>query len=121
MATETSSGVTTMRCPVIVESALSEICSITGLIFFFFEKENLYTRAHALQSILFFLFCALVSIPFFILNVIVGGAFEYVFIGLIVLYFVLRVVLIVMAVLFAKNEQFTSIPLIKDVILKLAN
>ena len=118
---ETSSGVTTMRMPVIVESAISEICSVTGLIFFFFEKENLYTRAHALQSIFFFLFCAVVSIPFFILNVVIGGAFEYVFICLIVLYVILRVVLVVFACLYAKNEQFVSIPIVKDLILKLAN
>ncbi|EDR26343.1 hypothetical protein EDI_244940 [Entamoeba dispar SAW760] len=120
-STSSASGITSMKLPVIVEAALANICSITGLVFFFFEKENLYVRAHALQSVLFFLISAIIGFPFFLLCVCVGGALEGIYIALLVIYFLLRIALIVLACVFAKNETFFSIPFIKELILKLAN
>ena len=104
-----------------IEAAISNICSISALIMFFLERENLYVRAHCIQSIFYFLICCIISLPFFIFCLCFGGAMEIIFIIMIVTYFIGRIVLIGLSIYFAREEVFLSVPLIKNVILKLAN
>ncbi|ELP91938.1 hypothetical protein EIN_399980 [Entamoeba invadens IP1] len=120
-AAQATTGVTSLKMPVIVEAALANLCAIASLIFFAFEKENLYVRAHALHSIFFFVVCAIIGFPFFLFCVILGGAMEGIYIALIVIYCVLRIVLIVLACVFAKSERFLTLPILSSFILKLAN
>ncbi|KAL7721549.1 Uncharacterized protein QTN25_001216 [Entamoeba marina] len=121
MEATSATGLTSLKLPVIAEAAIANIGSIPGLIFFFFEKENLFVRAHALQSVFFFLICAIIGLPFYIFCVALGGAMEWIYIVLLIGYCLARVALIVLACVTAKTEKFISIPILREYILKFAN
>ena len=87
----------------------------------FLEKGNVYVREHGLQSVLYFIVCALISVIPFILCLFVGGFFEILMIILIVVYVIGRIALIVLACLFASTENFISIPGLKQLIENFSN
>jgi uncharacterized membrane protein len=77
--TQSPLGPTSMGMQPNVEAGLSYVLTwVTGLIFFFMEKQNRFVRFHAMQSILFFGGLTVLRI---VLSVL--GAFDVPFLGLI--------------------------------------
>ncbi|BFU18418.1 hypothetical protein EHI8A_022630 [Entamoeba histolytica HM-1:IMSS-B] len=107
---EARSGSTSMGLPLIIESFLASCSALTGIVILHTEKTNSYCKAYALQSIFLFAVFFIVSLPFLILCLAVGHAFQTVYLLLLFSYIVIKLFFVVMAVLRSKSESFIGIP-----------
>ena len=114
------SGGTSMGMAQNTEAGLSYVFWwITGLIFFFGEKQNRFVRFHAMQSILFF---GGVSILDFILNAI-GSVLHiyFVFSGLTSLIWLAAVVIWIILMINSFQGKYFKLPVVGDYAEKYAN
>jgi len=105
-----------------VEAGLSYVLTwVTGLVFFFVEKQNRFVRFHAMQSILFFGGITVLQI---VLNVI--GSFGVPFLGLIIglvglLLGIVELVGYIVLLINAFQGKYFKLPIVGDYAEKYAN
>jgi len=115
-------GPTSMGMQPNVEAGLSYVLTwVTGLIFFFMEKQNRFVRFHAMQSILFFGGLTVLRI---ILSVI--GAFDVPFLGLIIALLSLAIGIIglvgyIVLLINGFQGKYFKLPIVGDYAEKYAN
>ena len=103
-----------------IEAGLSYVLGwVTGLIFFFMEKQNRFVRFHAMQSILFFGGLTVIRI---ILSVIGAIAFLGFFTGLIwIAVSIIGVVGYIVLLINAFQGKYFKLPIVGDYAEKYAN
>ncbi|HLQ30170.1 MAG TPA: DUF4870 domain-containing protein, partial [Ktedonobacteraceae bacterium] len=115
-------GPTSMGMQPNVEAGLSYVLTwVTGLVFFFVEKQNRFVRFHAMQSILFFGGITVLQI---VLNVI--GSFGVPFLGLIIglvglLLGIVELVGYIVLLINAFQGKYFKLPIVGDYAEKYAN
>ena len=117
----TGLGFTSTKLPVALEAFLSTFSVLSSAIFFFTEKQNVYCRSCALQSFIWFYVCFLASFPFYLTCIAFGGVAEMIMIIYVVVYWIFKVIMIIMAVVGARSENFIAIPPFTHLINKYAS
>ncbi|ELP87495.1 hypothetical protein EIN_097820 [Entamoeba invadens IP1] len=113
-------GVTSTHIPVMLEAFLSSFFVLSSAIFFFVEKTNVYCRAVAMQSIIWFFILFIIALPFYMACIAFGGFGEVVMMVYVLLYIIFKIALILMAVIRAHSEVFLAVPPFGNIINKYA-
>ncbi|EDR29633.1 hypothetical protein EDI_285700 [Entamoeba dispar SAW760] len=116
-----SNSTTSIGLPVVLESIISTTCLFSSIFIYFFEQANVYCRALALQNV--FVFYILFTIFILILTSTLtwGGIWEFIMFGYLILCFIIKLVMIALAIIFSKSEKFLGIPPLSTFILNKAS
>ena len=114
--TSTSLGIPTMW-----ESVIANLCLFSSIFIYFKEQANVYCRALALQNIIMFYILLCFFIFFLITTLNFGSWWEIVTLVYLGFWFVLKVVMIIIGVVFSKSEKYVGIPPLSTFILNKAS
>ena len=119
--TKVSTTTTSIGMPIVIESVVSSFCLFSSIFIYFKEQANVYCRALALQNVV--LFYILFSIFIILLTTMLsfGGYWEYITMAYLGLWFIIKIIQIVVAVLCSRSEKFIGIPPLSTLILAKAS
>ena len=117
----TGLGFTSTKLPVVAEAMIASASVLSATVLFFVEKQDVYCRSCAIQSFVWFFVCFIAAFPFYLTCIAYGGFAELLMLVYWILYLIFKVVLIVMAGVKAKSEEFIAIPPFTHLITKYAS
>ena len=112
---------TSLGIPTIWESVIANLCLFSSIFIYFKEQANVYCRALALQNIIMFYIFLSIFLFFLITTLSFGSWWETVTLVYLGIWFLIKVIMIIVGMLFAKSEKYVGIPPLSTFILNKAS